>query len=162
MFVYHYTNKEGYESILANGYILPSNISRGEGSKDHVSGVCATLLDPTKPICTILHDKYGRDCGLRGRGKDILDQADYVVAFSLPVEMVMWANKQKTLLIIGGPGRKVAVAEAVYHGKATDTFKNKSWNHTVFESEEAAMMSLQMYQVVNEGIEEKYIIGHLL
>ena len=150
--VYHYTNKEGYERNLASGYILPENIAWGPWrGVDFVfidRFVHGTLLDPSKPIYTILDNIYGGGGCFYGKGKDMLDRADYVFAFLLSVDMLEWVGHTRRILSIGGEA--VEVAKAFYHGPAAEAFDDNGLNHSVFESEEEVRMYLQMYDSVSK------------
>ena len=146
--VYHYTNQEGYKRILERGYISPESMTVSDGSDFQVSGVRGTFLDPSKLICTILHKMYGEGGRLYGRGKNMLDRADYVFAFLLPVDMVEWVGHRGGVLCIGG-GKRVDITEAFYHGPAADAFDDNGLNHSVIESEEVVRMYLQIEEAVN-------------
>ena len=146
--VYHYTNQEGYKRILERGYISPESMTVSDGSDFQVSGVRGTFLDPSKPICTILHKMYGEGGRLYGRGENMLDRADYVFAFLLPVDMVEWVGHRGGVLSIGR-GKRVDITEAFYHGPVADGFHDNGLNHSGFESEEEVRMYLEIDEHVN-------------
>ena len=151
--VYHYTNKEGYERFLANGYILPENIMwKGQPETWESSVVHGTLLGPSTPIYTILHNMYGEGGSSDGRGEDMLDRADYVFAFLLPVDMLEWVSfSQNTGKVLSlGRGKRVDITEAFYHGASADAFHETGLNHSVFESEEEVWMYLRIYDSVTK------------
>ena len=173
--VYHYTNKEGYERILANGYILPEDLTTlktlaqvahpsspiytilhnmyGGLQAQVMRGVRGTSAHPSSPIYTILHNMYGGH--FNGRGKDMLDRADYVFAFLLPADKVDMLKRvpfsQNTGKVMSlGHGKRVDITEAFYHGASADAFHETGLNHSVFESEEEVLMYLQIYDAVNK------------
>ena len=119
VWVYHYTNKAGYQGIVGSGHIKPSDIKQGDAF--YGSGIYGTQLDPSTPVYTILHNNYDMDGGINGRGKSKMDRADFVIAFDLPESSVVFVdtNGSRSVLCFGG-GKAVPVWKATHHGPADD------------------------------------------
>ena len=81
--VFHYTDKAGYDAICASGYIRASDIK--QGAAFYGKGVYVTQLPPTLPFFKILYNNYAKDGGTDGTAgvKNRTHHADYVFAYKV-------------------------------------------------------------------------------
>ena len=122
--VYHYTDEEGLEGIVKSGVLRVSQIKQGDANYGDYY-LYVTELPPSTPFYKVLTNNYYADGGVTGRGKNMKDRADYVIAFDVDLhrspDFLRLVNTTPGRLVgLLGDGQNVSLQRACLHGSAED------------------------------------------